>query len=149
MKFKDNFSIRILCFAVNKPRSVAFIVLFYRMKFARSSSFLTMPLTFFVSIRFLFVAEQQQYMKQHDALPPAPLGHQASGRRHLHRISHTDKADFEHGGTSSLVGGLTQSELERLEATERNVTGVGEQGRALSRIEQLVQPPTLVTFSST
>lgn len=94
------------------------------------------------------VAEQQQYMKQHDALPPVPLAHQATGHHQQRHMSPANAADLETAATSSIVGGLTQSEVERLEATERSVTEVGQHGRALSRLEQMVQPPTLVTFSS-
>ena len=44
--------------------------------------------------------------------------------------------------------GLTQGELERLEATERTANGAKEKGAELSRMERMVQPPTLMTFST-
>ena len=74
-------------------------------------------------------AEQQKNMEQHDALPSVPISHR-------------------HGAPapSNTVGGLTQAELERLEATERGAKI--DQDTNLSRMERMVQPPTLVTFSS-
>ena len=36
------------------------------------------------------IAEQQQYMKMHDALPPEPLGRRVSGRRQHRRIAESE-----------------------------------------------------------
>jgi hypothetical protein len=105
--------------------------------------------------RFIeLVAEQQQYMEQHNALPPEPLSHRQGGRRKNHQRA---QSEFEEeAGTSwprsaaprNTAGGLTQAELERLEATERGVDVANDLVPELSRMERMVQPPTLVTFSS-
>jgi hypothetical protein len=132
--------------------------------------------------RFIeLVAEQQQYMARHDALPPE--SHRISGRRH-HRSSHDGggggagghrgMADGEGisdpragpGAAAAAVGGLTQSELDRLEATEHagnhgsggnrshfgggggSSTSPSPAATEQSRLDKMVRPPTLVTFVS-
>ncbi len=103
--------------------------------------------------RFIeLVAEQQEYKERHHALPPAPLSHRQGARRQNHQLSQSEfqeeaDADWPRGPVPrDTAGGLTQAELDRLVATERGVT-VG-QDTELSRMERMVQPPTLVSFSS-
>ena len=113
--------------------------------------------------RFIqLVAEQRQYMEQHDSLPPAPLAHRVGNRRQHNRGAHSKfrgaSPDWSRTSSDAIPApaampvdfdsGLTQGELERLEATERSVMVAKDKGTELSRMERMVQPPTLVTFST-